>query len=225
MPNSILDKFNVSIKIIVLIITLTSISISKSVYILLFFSFLLLFLTLLSSISVNKYVELIKNIILILLFILIIYIIIFRNILYAFLFIYKAVLVVLYVKHFNLSVNIQKKLNGVFTILKPLNKFININSLSFNIICFIEYIYIFLNSKEEIMSNYNKNKRLLYSFSMKYNIIPRAFLSSLRVKKIESSLKLKHAKPKYEIINIQSKILLGFFILLFILVIIKEVIL
>ena len=64
-----------------------------------------------------------------------------------------------------------------------------------------------------------------YSFSLKYNIFPKLFIANSKLKELENSLNLKCYKVKKEKKNIKSEIFKYIFLLLFIGIIFKEVIL
>lgn len=218
-----LNKVNIVNRIIILILLILGISIANSKYLLISFTIYFLFLALLTNKSVKFYIDLIKNVKLWLLFIFIIYIIMVRNVLLSAVIIYKIILILLYIKQFSLSVDTQTFLSGIYTLMERL-KFKNSLNISYNIVIFINFINYYINSKKQIFSNYNKKKKIINTFSLKYNILPRMFLSTSKINKLESDLKLKYIKPRLIKNDTKSNIILFIFILLFIIVVIKEVI-
>lgn len=225
MPNKFINKINASSLIISLLFLIFIIFIASSVYLLSFITVLLLVLIILTNQSVKFYVELIKNIFLILLFTFIAYIIVTRNIIGSFIFLYKVILTSIYIKQFLLIIKFQELVNGINTILKPLSNKLNINKISYNMVLFIYFIDIYINSKKEIFNNYISKNKFIYTFSIKRNMFPRIFLTISKIKNIENSLKIKNYKTNYERINKESIICVFTFIVLFIIVFFKEVIL
>ena len=159
------------------------------------------------------------------LFTFITYIIVTRNIIGSFVVLYKFILTILFIKQFFLVIKFEKLVNGINTVLKPLNRKININKISYNIAIFIYFINIYINSKKEIFNNYLSNNKFIYTFSIKRNLFPRIFFTISKIKNIENSLKIKNYKINYERENKESIIFVCSFIALFIIVFFKEVIL
>ena len=225
MQNNIFSKVNVSTRIIVLLLLVLSIFIAKSVYLLIFLTLLCVLLILLTKKSVKFYIDTIKNVKLWLLFIFIAYIIICRNILVSFAFLYKVVLVIIIVKQFSMTVNFYTLTDGIMTLLNFIGIKFKSDKISYSIVSFIYFINTYIKTKKEVFNKYNSEHKLKYQFSFKYNIFPRTFLTMSKMEKLESSLKLKFYKPKSEEKNLHSKIILFIFLILFITVILKEVIL
>ena len=138
---------------------------------------------------------------------------------------YKVILTSIYIKQFLLIIKFQKLVDGINTLLKPLSNKLNINKISYNIAIFIYFINIYISSKKEIFNNYISSNKIIYTFSLKRNIFPRIFLTIAKIKNIENSLKIKNYKIKYERLNKESIICIFSFIVLFIIVFFKEVIL
>lgn len=223
MQNSVINKVNVATRILILQICSLIILLANSIYLIGFMSILFIVLLLLTNKNVKFYTNLIKKIITLLLFIFIAYIIYSRNILSSFVFIYKIILVILYIKQFSLTVNFNKFTSGIKTLFNSL-KINKLDMISYNIVIFIYFIKYYINSKDEIFVNYNNNQKIMYIFSLKYNFLPRLFLSVSKVKKLESTLKLKYFSARLEQRNTLSTVILILFILLFIVVMFKEVI-
>ena len=225
MQNKFINKINVSSKIIMLFLMVLIISIAKSIYLLTFITILLLIFILLTNKNVKFYIETFKNSFLILLFAFSTYIIVTKDIVGSFVFLYKIILVILFIKQFLIIVKFQELVNGINTILKPLRNKLNVSQISYNIVLFIYFIDVYINSKKEIFQNYISYNRIIYTFSFKYNIFPRLFLTIAKIKNIENSLKIKNYKINYENKNKESIVSVIVFILLFVAVFLKEVIL
>lgn len=221
MQTSFISKINISTLILIIILLSVIILIANSIYLILILSILLIILSLLTNKSVKSYIHLVKNIKFLLLFIFVAYIIVFRNILGGLALIYKIILIALYVKQITLNINFQNLNNGIKTLLRPL-KF---DKFSYNILIFIYFVKFYVTSKKQIFANYDSAKKFYYNFSLRYNILPRLFLSISKVNRLESSLKLKFCKNDYEAPSLLSNIILAIFFLLFVVVVLKEVIL
>ena len=225
MQNSIFSKVNVSTRLIVLLLMLLIVFMAKSIYLLIFLTLLCIVFITLTKKSVKFYIETIKNVKFWLLFIFITYIIIDRNVLFSFVFMYKVMLGILIVKQFSMTVNFCTLTNGIITLLNVVGIKLKSDKISYNIVSFIYFINTYIKNKKEIFNKYSSDKKLKYQFSFKHNIFPRMFLTMSKMQSLESSLKLKFYKPKLEEKNLQSKIVLLAFLMLFILVVLKEVIL
>lgn len=225
MQNNVFSKVNVSTRLIVLLLLILSIFIAKSIYLLIFLTLLCVIFILLTKKSVKFYMDSIKNVKFWLLFIFITYIIICRNILVLFDFMYKVVLTILIVKQFCLTVNFCTLTNGIMMILRFIGIKSKSDKISYEIVSFIYFINTYIKVKKEIFGKYNSQKKLKYQFSLKYNIFPRVFLAMSKMQSFESSLKLKFYKPKLEEKNLQSRVTFLIFLVLFIAVVFKEVIL
>lgn len=225
MQNNVFSKVNVSTRLIVLLIIILSIFIAQSIYLLIFLTLLSLLFILLTKKSVKFYIDSIKNVKFWLLFVFITYIIICRNVLVSFAFVYKVVLVILIVKQFCMTVNFYTLTNGIMTLLNIVGAKFKSDKISYNIVNFIYFINTYIKTKKEIFCKYDGEEKLKYQFSFKYNIFPRVFLTMSKMEGFESSLKLKFYEPKLEEKNLQSKIVLLIFLVLFIAVVLKEVIL
>ena len=223
MQNNVINRVNVSTRILILIICSLIILLANSIYLISFMSIFFIVLLLLTNENVKFYINLIKKIITLLLFIFIAYIIYSRDILYSLIFIYKIILIILYIKQFSLTVNFYKLISGIKTLFNSL-KINKLDVFSYDIMIFIYFIKYYISSKEEILANYDSNKKISYIFNLKCNFLPRLFISVSKVKRLESSLKLKYISARLEQKNTLSTIVLITFILLLIVTILKEVI-
>lgn len=220
MQNSLSD-INVSTRIIIGILLVLSLFFADSIYLITFLAILFLIFCILCGKSVKHYVYLLKKLKFLLLFIFLIYIIVFRDIISSILFFYKLLLVVCIIKQFSFGVNFQSLNNGIITLLKPLQRFdFNLSNLSYGITIRIYFIWYYIN-----LSNININNDKFGKLSLKYYILPKMFLCISKINELDSGLRLKLYRPKYESNNIKSNLFLFVFILLFFMIVFKEVIL
>lgn len=225
MQNNIFSKVNVSTRLIVLLLLILSVLIAKSVYLLIFLTILCSIFIILTKKSVKFYIDTIKNVKFWLLFIFIAYIIICRNVLVSLGFVYKTILIILIVKQFCMTVNFCTLTNGIMTLLNFIGIKFKLENISYNLVNYVYFINTYIKTKKQIFDRYDKVKKLKYQFSFKYNVFPRVFLTMSKIEILESSLKLKFYRPKLEEKNLESKIVLLAFLVLFIIVVLKEVIL
>lgn len=224
MRNNIFNNINVSSRILCLLLLTLIILLASSLYLLVFLFVFTILILVLTDESVNMYIDFIKNVKFVLLFIFIGYIIVFENIVMGLIFTCKLILIFLHIKQFMLTTSICSLIDGMKTLLKPIKKIINIDNVSYNIVLFILFIDIYLKSQGTIL-NKCKLSKYKYIFSLKYNILPRIYYTINNIKEKEDSLRLKFYKTKEELINNKSKVLVTIFSLLFVVVVFKEVIL
>ncbi len=215
MQNSIYNNVNVSTRLIITLLFILSILVANSIYLIIFLSILCLVFIILTEKSVNKYIDLLKKSKILLLFIFITYIIIFRNVFGALLFIYKIILIIFINKQLSLTLSFEALNDGINTLIALITKKQN-NKISYDISLTIYLFKIYLNSPNGF------NKKI---FSLKYNILPRMLTAMNELNKLEKTLALKCYTTKIEKKNIKSKIYQIVFMILFIIVVIKEVIL
>lgn len=220
MQNNIFNRINVSSRLLILLLLIFSLILTNSNCLILVFSIFILMLLILRDKSVKYYLNLLKNLKFLLLFIFIAYIIMIGNIFESLLVLYKIILVVLLMNLFVSTVKFETLTNAFKTLLKPLQKKLNIDNISLNISLFIYFLIYYINSKAQILSKYPNQK-----FNLKNNILARLFLTNYKLKKLESDLKLKFYNPMFEVSDRKSNIIVGVFVFLLILVIFKEVIL
>lgn len=218
------NSINTSVKLIIILLLFVSIIISKSFYLLVCFFIYFIFLLILTDKSVKPYINLIKNLKFVLLFVFLIYIIIIDNIGNSIILVYKIILILLYIRLFTINIYINDMLDGIVSLFKPIDKLINTNILAYRIFIFFTFLEYYIDSYEEIFKNYDTTQKIIYAFSIKYNVLPRLALTVFKINNLESNIKLKFIKPKYEILNKKSKIVLIIVALLFLLVLLKEVI-
>lgn len=224
MQNNIYNKINTSSRIICLMLLILINLLANSLYLLMFLLVFTILLLTLTTESVNVYIDFIKNVKFVLLFIFIGYIIIFGNIVFGLLFTCKVFLILMLIKHFILTTPICDLINGIRMILNPIKKFINIDNISYNMGLFVIFIQEYFECKKTILNKY-KQCKYKYIFSLKYNILPRIYYTINKINEKEDSLRLKFYSSKEELINKQSKMIVVVFSLLFVVVVFKEVIL
>ena len=117
MQDNFFKEINVSVRLLVLILIVISIIIAKSLYYLIFVSILFAILFLLTNKSVKSYKETILNVRMLLLFSLIAYIIVMRNVIGTVLFTYKILLILLYIKQFSFTIRFEELCNAIKTLL------------------------------------------------------------------------------------------------------------
>lgn len=222
MSNDFVKSVNVSTKIIVLTLILFSIMIANSLYYLSFILTLFLILFLLTNKSVKCYKETLINVKFGLLFALIAYIIVMGNITNSIIFVCKILLIILFIKQFSLTVKFEELCDGINTLLSSIK--IKNNKIAYHITLTIYFIKFYIYAKINIFKRYSSYQKIAYLFSLKYNIFPRALIATKKSKELEFGLRLKNYIPKIESKNLNSKIVLYFSIVIFMLVVLKEVI-
>ena len=187
------------------------------------FTIFTLIVLILVNYSVKKYKELLKNIIIWLLFIGIIYIIIYGVGLNLLIVLYKTILILILIDVFFSIITFDQLNSALYTILSPikiLNK--DVESMSFNLtldIIFVKELLTFDNKIFEIQTLKNK-----YKLNIKNYLIPRLMYIVSYVKQIKENLILNFYVIKKERMNVKSILILNLFFMLFLLAFFKEVI-
>ena len=218
MSKNIIYKINPFIKLLVLFLMILTVFVSKSLYSLIIIGIVITLVVISSEISVKKYIDDLKKIILWLIFILLAYIIILDEI-NTILFLYKILLCFIALDTYITTSSFNDIDSALNTFLSPLKIIVcNIDQISFNITLSIFFII------NLIKEDYNSMKydRFLYSFSPKY-IIARIIYTNNKLIRFKNSLLLKYYKAKKYSINKCDFVLLITFIFLFIIVVCKEV--
>lgn len=217
------NKITSFTKFMILLFLILTLMIAKSLYLIIFFTIFILIILILVNYSVKKYKELLKNIIIWLLFVGIIYIIIYGISLNLILVLYKTILLFTLLDIFS-SVTTFDQLNSalytIFSPLKILNK--DVENISFKLtldIIFIKKLLTFDDKIFEIQTLKNK-----YKYNIKNYLIPRLMYITKYIKQIEENLILNFYVVKKEKMNIKSILILNLFVMLFIIAVIKEVI-
>ncbi len=223
MQSKFIDNILTSSKIIMLFLIIVTLLITKSPYLILFFTILEIIILILIDKNVNNYVQFIKNNVFWLLFILIIYIIIYRDIILSFIFMYKLLLSIILIECFILTINFQKLHSGIYRLIKPLKIFkLNVEAISFNMTVYIYFLIYYSESKDEIKYIHRiKNRK---SYGLKNYLLPRVLLSINKIEELVVNLKIRFYNVKKEKFNIKSIILPLLFVILFFIVVFKEVI-
>lgn len=213
-----------SVKMLIIILLICTLLIAKSIFLMGFITVLSLIILILFGSSVNKYVDFIKKIFIWLLFIVIMYIIIYKSIVGLGLFMYKTTLIAILLEGLISNFNFDELHSGINEILKPFKIFkLDAEKISYNVALNV----VFLN---ELLHSSNRIERVQIAsgrrnYRIKYFLFPRLLNSTEYVKNLENSLKLKFYTLKGFKINFKSVLLLIMFIFLFIITIYKEVIL
>lgn len=207
------------LRLLLLLILVLSTILANSIYLISFLFILVLIFIILTEKNVKYYLNFIKNRLLLLLFVFITYIMISSSIVFSFVLIWKLIIILLYIKEFSYHINFQTLSSAIKVLFKVSDKD------SYTITNYIYFVSYYIESREEILNRYKGIKRILNVFSLKYNIFPRVFYASFKIKNLESNLNIKHYKNNHYNIDTKTKMLAIMFILFLVLVVIKEVIL
>lgn len=226
MQSKFIKNIIVWVRILILFLLVLTLFIAKSLFLFLTISTFGVIILILFGYNVKKCISILKKIFIWLLFVIIIYIIIYRNITIFGLFrlIYKLVFSIILMDCVILNLNFDELHSGIYSILSPLKIFnIDLEKKSFEIAMNIVFFREFLNSSDRIEKKQSiKNKR---SYRIKYFFFPRLLTSINYVDNLEEILKLKFYNLRIQKINFKSLILLTLFICLFVIAVFKEVIL
>ena len=222
--NKFLSNVTNSTKLIILILLIMITVFAHSLYLLIFLTLLVIYLSIIEKATVKEYVSLIKNILYWLILLGVSYIIICRNILFLLLFIYKILLIACLISLYLKKITFYKLNNSIYTLLTPLEKLkVNTQKISYNLTYFIMFIITWNKSKAVIKNIQLKNGYKSYNF--KNYFLPRMFYSSNKLCEINNTLKVRYYQNHKENVNLESIILTMIFLLIFIIAIKKEVIL
>lgn len=217
------NKITSFTKFMILLFLILTLMIAKSLYLIIFFTIFILIILILVNYSVKKYKELLKNIIIWLLFVGIIYIIIYGISLNLLLVLYKTILIFTLLDIFS-SVTTFDQLNSalytIFSPLKILNK--DVENISFKLTLDIIFIKKLLTFDDKIFEFQTlKNK---YKYNIKNYLVPRLMYVTKYIKQIEENLVLNFYVIKKERMNIKSILVLNMFFIFFLVALFKEVI-
>lgn len=220
MQNNKITSFT---KFMILLFLILTLMIAKSLYLITFFSIFILIILILVNYSVKKYKELLKNIIIWLLFVGIVYIIIYGISLNLLLVLYKTILIFILLDIFSWVTTFDQVNSALYTIFSPL-KILNkdVENISFKLtldIIFIKKILTFDNKIFEFQTLKNK-----YKYNIKNYLLPRLMYITKYIKQIEENLILNFYVIKKERMNIKSILVLNLFFMLFLVALFKEVI-
>ena len=224
MQQKLINKLNVSSKILILFLILCTLLVSKSIFLIMFITVLIIFILVLSEKNVKLYVDTLKESIFWLFFFGIVYIIIFRDILGLIVFLYKMMIIIVLIVNFMESLSLDKLADGIYSLIEPLIiVFPNLKQTAYEIAYYIYFGWLLINSGNKIKKlQLLKNRQQV---NLKYYLLPRLFFATSGIKKIDDSLKLSFYKVKKENKNFVSLALVLLFVILCITAVFKEVIL
>ena len=225
MQNNIIRKISPTVRIICLFILSISLFIAKSIFLILFITTLTFILMIITGKKVNTYVNIIKKLILLLLFLLIIYIIMFEyNIFNWLIFAYKLIIITALFAVFYFNTGFNQLHQAIYGCLRPLRKIkINVEDISFDVVITLFFLKHLIYNKQKILEIQKINGKSL--LNLKNYILPIFINSSNETNEFQYSLKTKFYKLSYEKNSRFSNFVLTIFIILFIFVVVKEVIL
>lgn len=224
MLNKCINKIPISIKIIILIILCITILVAKSIFLMCFLSVFTLILVLVREESVKNYINVLKSCFISLIFFSLMYIMFLGNLYYLPLILYKLILIIILIKNFTLYITFDNLSSGIYKLLFPLQKFnLDLKRLSYNSTIDIFYLIYFFKSKYEIKNiQMNKTRK---KAGLKYTLLSRMYYTVNEMHNLQRNLKLKFYEVKNEKMSLEGYASLFIFILLLIVVLIKEVIL
>ena len=169
--------------------------------------------------SVNFYIKILKNYLLLLLFLLLIYIIFLRS--NIILFTCKLIISTLLFSIYFIYVNFSELNLVIYKLLIPLKYVgVNIQNVSYNITIYLYYInYLFSSNTEIIKKQQLKSNK---KYNLKYLFLPALIYADDKTRKLNTNLKLNYYKLIYKKENKTSLFILLFFIILFILTLIRR---
>ena len=213
-----------SVRLVFLIVFLLSLTIAKSIYLLLFITTFFLIIAILSEKEVKVYVKFLKDIFLILIIIIAVCIIVFKeyNAINIFYVVYKALLACLLIKTFEINTDFEELHESIYSLMIPLNR-INIYQISLDIALFIYFIKYVLQSASEIKNIQTISGKI--TLNLRNYVIPKFIFASNELEMLKTNLELTFYKVKYRNYNYKSKILLIGLIVFFIICVFKEVVL
>lgn len=225
MQNNIIKKISPTVRIICLFILCISLFMAKSIFLILFITTLTLILIIITGKKVNAYVNIIKKVEILLLFLLIVYIIMFEyNIFNWLIFAFKLIIVTLLFAVFYFNTGFNQLHQAIYGCLRILEKMkINIEGVSFDIVVALFFLKSLISNSYKIFKTqkmYSKRK-----INLKNYILPIFINSVNELNELQRNLKSKFYKLSYRNNNQFSKFILIIFTVLFIFVVFKEVIL
>ena len=200
MHNKMYDDITIFTKFFVMIFVILIFIISKSIYMALFTPLLLIYLLIINSERINKYLRQLRNYLLLLILILIILLLIFGI---SFMFIYKYIVIVLLINIFVLELSFEKTNTLIYRIIRS-------RYLSYAITLRLYHFNCIFSSKDELDSR------------MRYSLITRLVYAKHKTQKLDKNLKTNFYTIKNERTNLLSVVLFIFFLFLLIIVIIRK---
>lgn len=224
MSNNFVNKISPSVRIYILIFLSLTLFFAQSIYLILFVTTLTFILFIITEEKVNKSVNTLKNIVLLLSIFLLVYIIIFEqyDIYLICISIYKLIIVAMLIKILFLNMDFSIMHQGLYGVLKILKKTkINLEEFSLDIVISIYFIKYFLNSITKINQiQFKRGKRI---FNIKNLFLPCIIYSINELKQLQYNLQIKFYKLNYQRVNFKSKMIFALVLIIFIVSIFKEV--
>lgn len=226
MQNKFIDDISVSVRLLILFLIILMLFIAKSLYLIIFILILTLLILIINNQNLKNYLNLLKKYYIFIILILLFYLVYFNNFFGMIILFIKLLIMFSLINGFTFDLNFEKTHSAISTYINifPI-KMLKQKSIkiSYDITILILFLKYLIESKKEIKKRqmcYNRKKH-----NIKNYFLPRLFFTIKIVEQYENNLKIKFYKVKQEKINKQSILCLLLFILLFIIVIIKEVIL
>ena len=221
--DNIIKKITPKERLLILLILIFCVMISKSIFLILFLTTLILILMIKTEKSVRYYVKALKKVSPLLLIYLVLYIIMLRR--YSFLpnltLLYKLLLITILIEIYVLNTDFKGFNCGIYGILKPLERFLNVEKLSHNLSLSIYYVKCLLDSFVNIKYSQIKNGKRV--FNIKNYLLPIFMNSIEKLTSKDETLKMTFFRVDNKS-NIISKIFMVLFIIIFVVCIFKEVV-
>ena len=221
--DNIIKKITPKERLLILLILIFCVMISKSIFLILFLTTLILILMIKTEKSVRYYVKTLKKVSPLLLIYLVLYIIMLRR--YSFLpnliLLYKLLLIAILIEIYVLNTDFKGFNSGIYGILKPLERFLNVEKLSHNLSLSIYYVKCLLDSFDNIKYSQIKNGKRV--FNIKNYLLPIFMNSVEKLTSKDETLKMTFFRVDNKS-NIISKIFMVLFIIIFVICIFKEVV-
>ncbi len=221
--DNIIKKITPKERLLILLILIFCVMISKSIFLILFLTTLILILMIKTEKSVRYYVKTLKKVSPLLLIYLVLYIIMLRR--YSFLpnliLLYKLLLIAILIEIYVLNTDFKGFNSGIYGILKPLERFLNVEKLSHNLSLSIYYVKCLLDSFDNIKYSQIKNGKRV--FNIKNYLLPIFMNSIEKLTSKDETLKMTFFRVDNKS-NIISKIFMVLFIIIFVICIFKEVV-
>ena len=221
--DNIIKKITPKERLLILLILIFCVMISKSIFLILFLTTLILILMIKTEKSVRYYVKALKKVSPLLLIYLVLYIIMLRR--YSFLpnliLLYKLLLITILIEIYVLNIDFKEFNCGIYGILKPLERFLNVEKLSHSLSLSIYYVKCLLDSFDNIKYSQIKNGKRV--FNIKNYLLPIFMNSIEKLTSKDETLKMTFFRVDNKS-NIISKIFMVLFIIIFVVCIFKEVV-
>ena len=223
MLDELISKINISSRLKIIIIVSLMLVLGHSLWFFAFITVLTLIILLIYNIHINIYINSLKSIIMILVIVILISFAITKDWIETLILIYKVLIIILLNINFTNTVTFDELNSGLNKVLKNLKKFsFDVQKISFELSIIIFYTKYLLESKKEVLNIQTLHGKRKYL--IKSNLIPRLIFAINKTENLKIFLKEENYKQKVEKVNSKSKMLELSFIVLLIIVLIKEVI-